>query len=382
MAALLTSVGDDKDKSALYLNECRRMKIKVLPPDVNESVATFTAVGEDVRFGLAAIRNVGVNVVDAIVATRKAKGAFTSFSDFLRKVPTVVCNKRVIESLIKGGAFDEFNHPRKGLVMVHEQAVDSVIDIKRNEAIGQDSLFGGDEETEAFFDVPIPEDDDWDKATRLSFERDMLGLYVSDHPLLGLEHLLAREADTPLADLLSAEEGSDAPRPQSGGRDGGPVVKVAGILSGVTRKVTKQGNPWAAATLEDLGGAIEVLFFPATYQLYATSIAEDAIITVKGRLDRRDDVPKLIAMDVTVPDMSVSDGGPFVVSMPVTRCVPAVVEQLKEVLTSHAGTTEVHLRLRGNQRTTVVRLDDKFRVVNSPALLGDLKQLLGPACVS
>src|SRR6201989_2340487 len=201
MAAVLTSVGDDKDKSALYLNESRRMRIKVLPPDVNESVATFTAVGEDVRFGLAAIRNVGVNVVEAIVATRKSKGAFTSFSDFLRKVPTVVCNKRVIESLIKGGAFDSFDHPRKGLVMVHEQAVDSVIDIKRNEAIGQDSLFGGDEETEAFFDVPIPEDDDWDKSTRLSFERDMLGLYVSDHPLLGLEHLLAREADTPLADL-------------------------------------------------------------------------------------------------------------------------------------------------------------------------------------
>jgi DNA polymerase III subunit alpha len=381
MAALLTSVGDDKDKSALYLNECRRMKIKVLPPDVNESVATFTAVGEDVRFGMAAIRNVGANVVDAIVATRKSKGAFTSFSDFLRKVPTVVCNKRVIESLIKAGAFDSFGHPRKGLVMVHEQAVDSVIDIKRNEAIGQDSLFGGDEETEAFFDVPIPEGDDWDKSTRLSFERDMLGLYVSDHPLLGLEHLLAREADCTLADL-TAEEPGDQPRPSGGGRDGGQVVKVAGILSGVTRKVTKQGNPWAAASLEDLGGAIEVLFFPATYQLYATSIAEDAIITVKGRIDRRDDVPKLIAMDVTVPDMTTSDGGPFVVSMPYTRCVPPVVEQLKEVLMTHAGTTEVHLRLRGNQRTTVVRLDDKFRVANSPALLGDLKQLLGPACVS
>ncbi len=381
MAALLTSVGDDKDKSALYLNECRRMRIKVLPPDVNESVATFTAVGEDVRFGMAAIRNVGANVVDAIVATRKSKGAFTSFSDFLRKVPTVVCNKRVIESLIKAGAFDSFGHPRKGLVMVHEQAVDSVIDIKRNEAIGQDSLFGGDEETEAFFDVPIPEGDDWDKSTRLSFERDMLGLYVSDHPLLGLEHLLAREADCTLADL-TAEEPGDQPRPSGGGRDGGQVVKVAGILSGVTRKVTKQGNPWAAASLEDLGGAIEVLFFPATYQLYATSIAEDAIITVKGRIDRRDDVPKLIAMDVTVPDMTTSDGGPFVVSMPYTRCVPPVVEQLKEVLMTHAGTTEVHLRLKGNQRTTVVRLDDKFRVSNSPALLGDLKQLLGPACVS
>ena len=116
MAALLTSVGDDKDKSALYLSECRRMGIKVLPPDVNESVATSRRSGTDVRFGLAAIRNVGANVVEAIVAARKSKGAFTSFSDFLRKVPLVVCNKRVIESLIKAGAFDSFGEPRKGLV--------------------------------------------------------------------------------------------------------------------------------------------------------------------------------------------------------------------------------------------------------------------------
>ncbi len=381
MAALLTSVGDDKDKSALYLSECRRMGIKVLPPDVNSSVATFTAVGRDVRFGLAAIRNVGTNVVDAIVAARKSKGEFTSFPDFLRKVPVVVCNKRVIESLIKAGAFDSFGHPRKGLVMVHEQAVDAVIDIKRNEAIGQDSLFGGDAETEAFFDVPIPADGDWDKTVRLSFEREMLGLYVSDHPLLGVEHLLAREADISLADLLTSGE-EPAERGRGERNDGGGVVKVAGILSGVQRKVTKQGNPWAAATLEDLAGAIEVLFFPATYQLYATSIAEDAIIVVKGRIDRRDDVPKLIAMDVTVPDMTIGDGGPFVVSMPVTRCVAAVVEQLKDVLMTHPGPTEVHLRLRGAQRTTVVRLNDKLRVANSPALLGDLKQLLGPACVS
>src|SRR6478736_8228854 len=144
MASLLTSVGDDKDKSALYLSECRRMGIKVLPPDVNESVATFAPVGKDIRFGLAAIRNVGANVVEAIIAARKSKGAFTGFSDFLRKVPLVVCNKRVIESLIKAGAFDSFHDARKGLVLVHEQAVDAVIDIKRNEAIGQDSLFGGD----------------------------------------------------------------------------------------------------------------------------------------------------------------------------------------------------------------------------------------------
>jgi DNA polymerase III subunit alpha len=378
MAALLTSVADDKDKSALYLSECRRMGIKVLPPDVNESVATFAPVGRDIRFGLAAIRNVGGNVVEAIITARRSKGEFTGFTDFLRKVPLVVCNKRVIESLIKAGAFDSFGDDRKGLVLVHEQAVDAVIDIKRNEAIGQDSLFGGDAEAEAVFDVPVPAGE-WDKTTRLNFEREMLGLYVSDHPLLGVEHIIARESDCSLADLMADEA---EPRPRAGDRSDAQIVKVGGILSGVQRKVTKQGNQWAAATLEDLGGAIEVLFFPQTYQLYATSIAEDAVVVVKGKVDRRDDVPKLIAMDLSIPDLSVDESGPFVVSMPVARCVPPVVERLREVLVTHPGPTEVHLRLRGHERTTVVRLDDKLRVAASPALIGDLKQLLGPACVS
>jgi DNA polymerase-3 subunit alpha len=379
MAAVLTSVGDDKDKSALYLSESRRMGIKVLPPDVNESVATFAAVGKDVRFGLAAIRNVGINVVEAIIAARKSKGAFTGFSDFLRKVPLVVCNKRVIESLIKAGAFDSFADDRKGLVLVHEQAVDAVIDIKRNEAIGQDSLFGGDIEAEAVFDVPVPAGE-WDKSTRLNFEREMLGLYVSDHPLFGIEHIIARESDYSLADLMADD--AEPSRPRTGDRNDAQIAKIGGILSGVQRKVTKQGNQWAAATLEDLGGAIEVLFFPQTYQLYATSIAEDAVVVVKGKVDRRDDVPKLIAMDLTIPDLSVDESGPFVVSMPMVRCVPPVVERLREVLVTHPGPTEVHLRLRGHERTTVVRLDDKLRVATSPALIGDLKQLLGPACVS
>jgi DNA polymerase III subunit alpha len=393
MAGLLTSVGDDKDKSALYLSEARRMGVVVLPPDVNASIATFAAVGKDVRFGLAAIRNVGANVVEGIIAARKSKGEFTSFADFLRKVPQQVCNKRVIESLIKAGAFDSLGHPRKGLVLIHEQAVDSVTDIKRNEAIGQDSLFGGDEETEAAFEVAIP-DAEWDKKTRLNFEREMLGLYVSDHPLLGVEHILARDADILLAELMGASGGEDsedssedgarpAPAaPAAGSRRDGEIVKIGGILSGVTRKVTKNGAQWATATLEDLGGAIEALFFPQTYQLYATAIAEDAIVIVKGKIDRRDDVPKLIAMDMTVPDLTVTDGAPFVVSMPLTKCVPPMVEQLREVLRTHPGTTEVHLRLRGGPKTTVVRLDDKLRVAASPALHADLKQLLGPTCIA
>ena len=177
MAALLTSVGDDKDKSALYLNECRRMGVKVLPPSVNESVGRFAAVGEDVRFGLEAIRNVGRNVVEAIVTAREEKGRFTSFDDFLSKCPAVVCNKRTIESLIKAGAFDDLGHPRQGLVMVHEEYVDAFVSVKRQEAVGQDSLWdilggGGDDDDtgggiEGMGLRPVPEVE-WDKQAKLS----------------------------------------------------------------------------------------------------------------------------------------------------------------------------------------------------------------------
>ncbi|MCA9764628.1 MAG: DNA polymerase III subunit alpha, partial [Gemmatimonadetes bacterium] len=204
MAALLTSVKDDKDKSAIYLNECRRMKIQVLPPDVNESDATFTPVGRDIRFGLTAIRNVGHNVVDAIVTARQEQGRYVDFTDFMSKVPALVCNKRVIESLVKAGAFDDMKHRRRALVAIHETAVDQYVDIKRNEAIGQDSLFGGlDDDLGGFgITVTVPDIDEWDKMTLLGHERDMLGLYVSDHPLMGLEHVLSQGTDCTIGQLM------------------------------------------------------------------------------------------------------------------------------------------------------------------------------------
>ncbi|RKS84272.1 DNA polymerase-3 subunit alpha [Motilibacter peucedani] len=372
MAALLTSVRDDKDKSALYLNECRRMGIKVLPPDVNESDSNFTPRGSDIRFGLTAIRNVGSNVVDGITSARVEKGLYTSLEDFFSKVPLVVCNKRVIESLAKAGAFDSLGVSRRGLLDVHEEYVDLHVDVKRNEAIGQDSLFGGggDDEPAAISGPPVPVGE-WDKAVLLAYEREMLGLYVSDHPLLGVEHVLAANADVTIANLMSDDDRPD-----------GAVVTIGGLVSGLQRKLTKQGNPWAIATIEDLDGAIECLFFPATYQLVATSLAEDAVVVVKGRLDKREDVAKLIAMDLTVPDLSdASSRGPVKISLPTPRCTPPVVERLKEVLVAHPGVTEVQLALQSAGRTTVLRIDDGLRVTPSPALFGDLKALLGPACL-
>ncbi|MDQ1619219.1 MAG: polymerase subunit alpha [Actinomycetota bacterium] len=372
MAALLTSVRDDKDKSALYLGECRRMGIKVLPPDVNESDSNYTPRGTDIRFGLAAIRNVGENVVASIAATRSVKGNFTDFTDFLVKVDPVACNKKTIESLVKAGAFDSLGHTRRGLLTVHAEAIDAVMDTKRAEAIGQFDLFGADDDggTPFGLDLAIPVGE-WDKTALLAYEREMLGLYVSDHPLFGIEHLLAAAVDCSIATLTGSEERQD-----------GSQVTIGGLITGLQRKVTKKGDVWAIAAVEDLEGAIDVMFFPQTYQLYATSLAEDAVVVIRGRLDRREDVPKLVAMELSLPDLSEGPRGPVVISLPVARCTPPVVERLKEVLATHPGATEVHLRLQAAARTTVLRIDDGLRVNATPALMGDLKQLLGPACLS
>jgi DNA polymerase-3 subunit alpha len=375
MAALLTSVKDDKDKMAIYLNECRRMKIQVLPPDVNESEATFTPVGSDIRFGLTAIRNVGANVVDKIVEARAEKGRYEHFNDFLDKVDPLACNKRVIDSLIKAGAFDDMQHKRRALVAIHEQAVDRYSSIKKDSGGGQDSLFddlmGGDAAPMFDMTVAVPDIDEWDKMTLLGHEREMLGLYVSDHPLMGLEHILAGASDCSIGQLMLDEE-----RP-----DNSPI-QVTGLITSVQRKITRKGDTWAVVTIEDLDGAIDVLLFPGTYQLAGSLLAEDAIVTVRGRLSRSKDQPEIRGEEVTLPDLDDGPSGPVVVSLPITRCTPPVVDQLKEVLRTHPGVTEVHLRLLGRQQTTVMRVDDRLRVAAGAPLFADLKQLLGPGCLS
>ena len=374
MAALLTSVKDDKDKSALYLHECRRMGIKVLPPDVNESDSNFTPRGTDIRFGLSAIRNVGENVVASIIDTRRAKGRFRDFADFLAKVEPVVCNKKVVESLIKAGSFDSLGHTRRGLAAVHAEVIDAAMGTKRAEAIGQFDLFGSADDADGLaaglgFEVVIPSTE-WDKTALLAAERDMLGLYVSDHPLFGVEHVLSRLVDCSISSLTTDE------------RAEGGIITIGGIVSGLQRKMTRQGSPWAIATVEDLEGAIEVLFFPQTYQQYAMSLAEDAVICVRGRLSRRDDIPSLHAIELFLPDIGENaQRGPVVLQMPAARCTPPVVERLREVLATHPGVTEVQLQLRNGARTTVLRLDETLRVDATPALMGDLKALLGPSCL-
>ncbi|MEY4657930.1 MAG: hypothetical protein RL466_743 [Actinomycetota bacterium] len=366
MAALLTSVKDDKDKSALYLSECRRMGIKVLPPDVNESDAEYTPRGSDIRFGLAAIRNVGEGVVASIKAAREAKGSFSNFGDFLAKVDANVCNKKTIESLIKAGAFDSLSHPRKGLMAIHLEAIDSVIETKRAEAIGQFDLFGGDTISQvAGLEIEIP-NTEWDKSTLLTFEREMLGLYVSDHPLLGVEHLLRSHTDMSISELL--EDG-----PQDG------MVTIGGLITGIQRKVSRQGASWAVVNVEDLEGAIEVLFFSNTYNQYALSLTEDRVVVVRGRFSRTDEQVRFTALEMKMPDITAAPTGPLLISLPAAQVTPPVVERMKEILRSHPGKREVHLQVIDQQKSTTMKID--ALVTSSPSLSADLKAILGPECL-
>jgi len=370
MAALLSSVKDDKDKSALYLNECRRMGIKVLPPDVNESDSEYTPRESDIRFGLAAIRNVGENVVGSIVRNREAKGRYTSFGDFLAKVDAMVCNKKTIESLIKAGAFDSLGATRKGLMAVHLEAIDSISESKRAESIGQFDLFGGGEAqgviSSVVLDIPT---DEWEKSLALNYEREMLGLYVSDHPLLGVEHVLRSVRDIPISQLFDENIAHES------------IFTVAGLITNVQRKVSRQGSNWAIVTVEDLEGAIDVLFFSSTYQQHALSLIEDRIVSIRGRVDKREDTPRFTALDMSIPNVNQAPIGPFIIRIESQRCTPPLVDRMKEILRSHPGTREVHLRIEGNAKETTFRLDDGLRVTASPSLSADLKSILGPDCL-
>jgi len=367
MAALLTSVRDDKDKSALYLSECRRMGIRVLPPDVNESDAEYTPRGVDIRFGLAAIRNVGEGVVASIKSARETKGRFLSFGDFLAKVDVHVCNKKTIESLIKAGAFDSFEVSRKGLMTVYLEAIDSIIETKRAEAIGQFDLFGGVAESNvAGIDLEIPQGE-WEKALLLSYEREMLGLYVSDHPLLGVEHVLKAATDMSISQLLDDGSAMDQ------------TVTIGGLITGIQRKVTRQGASWAIVTIEDLEGSIEALFFSNTYVQYALSLTEDRVVVIRGRVDKREDQVRFTALEMTIPDISKGPVGPLVISMPVNQCTPPIVDRMKEILRTHPGNREVHLHLDDFGKVTIMKLEP--RVTSSPSLSADLKSILGSGCL-
>ncbi|MFT0847903.1 DNA polymerase III subunit alpha [Actinomycetaceae bacterium L2_0104] len=372
MAALLTSKKDNKDKLALYLAEARRMGIPVLVPDVNDSLADFSAAGDEIRVGLSAVRNVGTNVVEGIISARREKGAFTSFQDFLDKVPLPVCNKRAIECLVKAGAFDSMGYSRRALLSRVEEAVDSVVSLKKNEAIGQFDLFGGaDADLGTGVDVVIPDIPEWDKKVKLDHERDMLGLYVSDHPLAGMEHVLERAADTTILRLMNADDPVD-----------GSTVVLAGLITSVQPRVSKKnGKLWATISLEDLSGSAEINFFPQTYPTVSTMLTQDTVAIVTCRVQVRDGAIQLSAQGMELPSNDLLPDSPLELRLPERMCTQQLMGGLADVLRSYPGSAPVRLHIERPGMTTVVQVDREFYVKPGSGMVSDLKVLLGRHCI-
>ncbi len=381
MAALLTSVKNNKDKLPAALHTCRTMGIEVLVPDINDSLVNFAPVVVDtddpearrprqIRFGMSAVRNVGENVVEGIIEGRRSRGAFTDFHDFVDKVAVSVLNKRTIESLVKAGAFESLGHPRRGLQMALEPIIDNALTIKRKEDEGQYDLFGGlggaDDgvEMEA---VTIP-DLEYDRKEKLTAEREMLGLYVSDHPLLGLERALGELASAPMPQIHDLKGGAD--------------VTLAGLLTSVTKKFTKKGESYVVGTIEDLQGGIEVMFFPSCYGTYADLLVEDEVLVVQGRIDDGRDMKQVIADRVSRPDLSEATGAPLALTLHPRQCAPEMVVKLREVLTEHAGPVPVRLTVaNGDGRTTEMAVPETLAIRRSQGLFAELKMLLGTEAV-
>ncbi len=365
MACLLTSVKSSLEKAAVYLADCRAMGVTVMTPDVNVSRMDFAPADGDraITFGLSAVRNVGEGLVEGLLAERRDGGPFESFHEFAERVPEAVLNKRTVESLIKAGAFDSLGHPRKGLLAVFEQIIDTTVVRRRERDQGVMSLFGdigSGSGAGAGFDerIAIP-DVEFDKTQRLRFEKEMLGLYVSDHPLIGVDAALRRRVDCGIAEVADREDGS--------------MVTIGGVITGLTRKYTKKGDQMATLTLEDLADSIEVMVFPRVMMDQGYKLADDAIVTIRGRVDGREDTPKLIAADIAVVEGLDENAPPLRLKLAPHALNETHINRLKSLLMEYPGDSRVLLHLGDHK---VLRLADDF-CVNLDRVVGELRVAFG-----
>jgi DNA polymerase III subunit alpha len=365
LAALLTSTKRDKDRTALYLSECRTQGIEVVVPDINLSELDFSVREGRIVFGMSAVRNVGEGVVERILEARREGGPFGDFIDFVNRVDLSVLNRRTIESLIKAGTFDSLGVTRKGLMLSFEQILDATVTRRRNEEMGQYSLFGGESAPEEASHLEIP-NAEWDKKVRLGFEKEMLGLFISDHPLLGVEHLLNRMVTSTIPDLWDLSDSS--------------TVTIGGLVGSINRRFTRKGEPMVFFELEDLEGSVEVVAFPKVVSAAGPSIREDAVIVVTGHLDHRGDDIKVIAREVSEPELR-SDQS-VRLRVPALQVSPDLVTRLQQVLANHPGSAPVYLEMTSDGGPKVWKLSDQYRVEPRSALYAELRELLGVKAVT
>jgi len=301
IAAMLNSVKGASEKIAFYTRYAVQIGIGVLPPSINESYAGFTVKGDTIRFGLTALKNVGVNVIDSIVKNREQKGDFTGFMDFCNKIDTSCVSKRAVESLIKAGAFDDFKVHRSQLLAIYEKILDGVNNDRKRNISGQINLFLDFENDYNNFEIEYPNIKEFKKKHLLAMEKEMTGIYLSGHPLDEYEETLKIQTDTRISDIVvdeSLEEGNELLNESFKLQDGDKVI-IGGIISTVSRKVTKNNAMMAFINLEDLYASVEVIVFPKTFEKYKSIIEEDEIVIIKGRVSiREEEQPKILCEDI------------------------------------------------------------------------------------
>lgn len=360
MAALLTSVMGTNDKVGYYIEECRHMGIAVLPPDINSSRANFSVDGDAIRFGLAGVKNVGENAIEALIAARKREGRFSSLVDFCTKVDMRVVNKRVIESLIKCGAFDSLNVRRSQLLAVLDQAVDTAQLRQREKASGQIGLFG-EETINIAEDIALPDVAEIPEDQRLAMEKEMTGFYVTGHPLDRFREKL--KSYPSINELLS-----------NGYTDGKPV-RAAGLITSSKRITTKSGDMMCFAALEDFTNNIEVVIFPRLFEKINGILLPDMPISVSGRLNINEDRANIVADTIKMLN------APSEVRIKIVKQheSDAVFDNLKEIFEKYSGSAAIFLHLVDKRR--VIKPEEKYWIDPSPEAILAIETLLGKGTV-
>ncbi|MFH1407093.1 MAG: DNA polymerase III subunit alpha [Candidatus Omnitrophota bacterium] len=371
MAALLSSERNNTDKIAQYIDEAERMGIKVLPPDINESYGNFTVVGDGIRFGLTAVKNVGGGAVDSIIQARQKLGKFKSIYEFSSRVDVRLVNRKVLESLIKCGAFDTFGLRRSQLVAVLDRVLEMASSLHRDRSIGQLSLFDAADGNGLHHDtVHVPDIKEWPETQLLAFEKEMLGFYVTGHPLAKYERTLRTYASTSSAKLAHCQDGEE--------------VTIGGIIAKAKHTVTKRtSEKMAIVTLEDIYGDVEVLVFPSTYQKVSANIIADRIVLVKGRTSLREDAPKIIASDIiALEDAIAKNTKALTIQTHNSSLGDKNLEELGAILKGYEGKVPVFLKLKTPQgRIVKVKLGDEFTIKPDERLFTQLEELFGEGAV-
>ena len=375
MAAVLTSYMGKTDKIVHYVASCKREGIAILPPDINESGRDFTATADGVRFGFAGIRGVGEGVADVIIAEREAGGPFRNLHDFVERVDTAQANRRVIEALIKSGAFDSTGYTRMqcmGFVDKNNPAniIDAAAKRQKDRSAGQSSMFDLFADVDGFgSEAPEPDGVEWDRTLKLNQEKEVLGLYVSDHPLRPYEYALSKSRDFSIADLDATVEVPDpatgVPRSRPKVADGRELW-LAGMVSSVTKRVTKNGDPMAIVRLEDMEGEVDVVVFPKLYKKYASVLAGevdemtgeatgDVFIRVHGEFERSDRGNQVRASEIEAMELNERTNRPKVleIHMPSRMLSRDLMERLQRMLAGYPGLDRVELRVESASAPTM-----------------------------